>query len=162
MVSKLRRSRDRETLPLVASGARHAALLLPALVLVVAALVLTDYCRRILAESAQAVPAGLDQFTLALVLGGFLLASAALVVVQAARVATRLEGPERRLIEALRRMRGGDLAFRVHLRRGDPLTGVARECNELLDWLNQNPPAGAQVGGDIVEVAHEHLEEVAP
>lgn len=162
MVSNLRRTRDREALPLAAAGMRHAALLLPAIVVVITALVLTDFCRQILVESTQSVPAGLDQVTLSFVLGGFLLASAALVVVQASRVANRLEGPERRLIQALRRMRAGDLSFRVHLRRGDPLVGVARECNELLDWLNANPPVGARVGGDIVEVAPEQLEEVGP
>lgn len=141
---------------------RHAALWLPALVIVVTSLVLTDYCRQLLNDAKQAAPGALDGFTLSFVLGGFVLASAALVMVQASRIASRVEGPERRLIQALRRMRGGDLSFRVHLRRGDPLTAVARECNELLDWLNANPPAGARVGGDIVDVAHEQIEEVAP
>jgi nitrogen fixation/metabolism regulation signal transduction histidine kinase len=144
------------------TGIRHAALLLPALVIVITSLVLTDYCRQMLSDAKHAASGAMDGFTLTFVLGGFVLASAALVMVQASRIANRVEGPERRLIQALRRMRGGDLSFRVHLRRGDPLAGVARECNELLDWLNANPPVGARVGGDIVDVGHERLTEVAP
>jgi hypothetical protein len=34
------------------------------------------------------------------------------------------------------------------------LTGLARDCNELLDWLNQNPPSGAHTGNDVHELAH--------
>lgn len=161
MLSKLRRTNDLDV-PLVSAGIRHAALWLPALVIVVASLALADHCRQLLADAGRAAPAALDSVTLSLVLGGFVLASAALVMVQAGRMAVRVEGPERRLIQALRRMRSGDLSFRVNLRRGDPLVGVARECNELLDWLNANPPAGARVGGDIVEVEDEGVVEVGP
>ncbi len=160
MASKLRRTNDLDVLPLVSAGMRHAALWMPAAVIVIASLVLTDYCGRLLAEAGKATPVSMDIFTLLLMLGGFVLASAALVMVQATRVAGRVEGPERRLIQALRRMRHGDLSFRVDLRRGDPLAAVARECNELLDWLNANPPVGVQIGGDIVEV--EDSVEVGP
>jgi hypothetical protein len=162
MLSNLRRTRDHEAQPLASACLRHGALLLPALMVVVASLVLADYCRQLLAGAALAAPVAVDRFTVSLLVGGFLLASAALVMVQAGRIAGRLEGPERRLVQALRRMREGDLSFRVHLRRGDPLASVARECNELLDWLNANPPVGARVGGDIVEVEDEQLVEVAP
>jgi methyl-accepting chemotaxis protein len=162
MASHLRRSRAQEVLPLATVGLRHVALLLPVGVILVTSLVLTDYCRQLLATAGQAAPVLVDHITVTLVLGGFLLAAAALVVVQAGRVAARVEGPERRLVQALRRMRDGDLTFRVHLRRGDPLGGVARECNELLDWLNAHPPVGARVGGDIVEVEEDRVAEVAP
>lgn len=162
MASQLRRSRDQEVLPLAAAGLRHAALLLPVVVILLTSLVLTDYCHQLLATAGQAAPVLVDRLTVSLVLGAFLLAAAALVVVQAARVAARVDGPERRLVDALRRMRDGDLTFRVHLRRGDPLGGVARECNELLDWLNAHPPVGARVGGDIVDVEDDRVAEVAP
>ena len=69
------------------------------------------------------------------------------------RLAGRVAGPEYRLRRALQRIRTGDLGFRVNLRRGDLLAGLAQECNELLDWLNANPPRGAHTGTDIVEVA---------
>jgi hypothetical protein len=74
----------------------------------------------------------------------------AIVVSQGLRIAHRLAGPEQRLRLALRRIRSGDLAFRVQLRSGDLLTGLAAECNALLDWLNHNPPGGSRVDGDVV------------
>lgn len=82
----------------------------------------------------------------------FVVASAVVVVFQSLHVANRVVGPEQRIVQSLRRMRHGDLAFRVHLRRGDLLTPVARECNELLEWLNENPPPGASVGSDVVRM----------
>jgi hypothetical protein len=113
---------------------------------------LTGYCSHLLAEaeSGRAAPIG----TAALYVGAgcFLLASVAVVLLQAARVCHRVAGPEYRLRAALARIRSGDLTFRVHLRRGDLLTGLADECNELLEWLNRNPPSGATTGSDVVEV----------
>ena len=71
------------------------------------------------------------------------------------RVARRFEDPEREVWLALRRIRSGDVAFRVSRRRGDPLAGVVRECNELIEWLNVQAPAGMLTGGDIVDVEME-------
>jgi nitrogen fixation/metabolism regulation signal transduction histidine kinase len=84
-----------------------------------------------------------------------LLVACLVVVVQGTRMAYRVAGPEHRLIQSLRRVRKGDLAFRVSLRRGDLLSGLAQECNELLDYLNTNPPSGAKTGTDVVDVAFE-------
>lgn len=81
-----------------------------------------------------------------------LAAACLVVVVHGMRTAHRVAGPEYRLIQSLRRVRRGDLAFRVSLRRGDLLTDLAQECNALIDWLNQNPPRGATTGNDVVEV----------
>lgn len=92
----------------------------------------------------------------------FLVTVVAVVLAQGLRMAERVAGPEHRLRAALQRIRSGDVGFRVALRRGDPLQELARECNELLDWLNHNPPAGARTGTDIVDVDAEELEEVAP
>ena len=39
-------------------------------------------------------------------------------------------------------MRTGEWDFRVRLRRGDYLGEIADELNELLEWLESNPPAG--------------------
>jgi hypothetical protein len=97
-----------------------------------------------------------------------LIVSCLVVVVFGARTAHRLAGPEHRLIQSLRRVRKGDLAFRVSLRRGDLLTGLAQECNALLDYLNANPPTGAVTGNDLVDIAFEEevrestLEEARP
>lgn len=84
-------------------------------------------------------------------------ASCVVVVFQSLHVANRVAGPERRLAQAMQRIRSGDLSFRIHLRRGDLLTPLARECNELLEWLNANPPVGAEVGSDVVRVDTDDL-----
>lgn len=78
--------------------------------------------------------------------------SLVVAVFQTVHAANRVAGPEQRLMQSMQRIRRGDLAFRVHLRNGDLLAPLARECNELLDWLNRNPPAGATVGSDVVAV----------
>ena len=36
------------------------------------------------------------------------------------------------------------------------------ERNELLDWLNENPPQGARTGGDIIEIEAEREERAEP
>lgn len=92
--------------------------------------------------------------------GAFLFAVGVTAMVHTARLAERVAGPEHRLIESLRRLRSGDLAFRVHLRRGDLLTELAAECNEVLEWLNRNPPHGARTGFDVYEV--DNMEAEAP
>jgi hypothetical protein len=48
------------------------------------------------------------------------------------------------------------------LRRGDLLTGLAEECNALLDWLNENPPRGVATGSDVVQVAVSRSVRSAP
>jgi hypothetical protein len=79
------------------------------------------------------------------------LAAGALLVMQQQRLQQHWRGPEQRLCGALQRIRQGDLAFRVTLRRGDPLQPLAEECNELLEWLNHNPPpAASRTGSDLV------------
>jgi hypothetical protein len=92
----------------------------------------------------------------------FLLAATAVVVVQTLRVSRRVSAPELRLIQSLRRIRSGDLAFRVHLRRGDLLTDLASECNALIDHLNANPPVGSLTGTDLLEIGAIDGELVEP
>ncbi len=120
--------------------------------MLVSVVALTLYCRSLLLEAAAGRAVAIDDGALLVVVGGFFLASASVVVLQSVRMSNRVAGPEFRLQKAMRRIREGDVAFRITLRRGDLLTGLASECNELLDWLNQNPPNGAQTGSDIVEV----------
>jgi len=79
------------------------------------------------------------------------LAGLSLLWMQQQRLRRHLLGPQQRLCGALQRIRQGDLAFRVTLRKGDPLGPLADECNELLDWLNRNPPlAASRIGSDLV------------
>jgi len=89
---------------------------------------------------------------LAISLVVFVSSALAVVGAEVRSVAHRFERPEQQVRLALQRIRQGDVGFRVSLRRGESLAGVAFECNELLDWLNVNPPAGVQTGGDIVDL----------
>lgn len=83
-------------------------------------------------------------------LGGLCGLGVAIVLIQGLRLAHRVAGPEHRLCLALRRIRSGDLDFRVQLRSGDLLTELAAECNALLDWLGHNPPGGSCASQDVV------------
>lgn len=125
---------------------------LPVAAITAAVGLMTLVCRQLLAEATagDAVPA----LELPFYAGGacFLLAAVAVVVVQSMRIAGRVSGPEFRLVQSLQRIRSGDLAFRVHLRKGDLLADLAHECNVLLDWLNANPPVGSRTGSDLFEV----------
>ncbi len=159
----------RRTLPSGADEGRlvRLALVVPLVLMLLSVAGLTLCCGALLQEAAAGRPAEVADFVVYLAAGAFLLAGAAVVAVQSMRVAARVAGPEHRLRLALRRIRAGDLGFRVHLRRGDLLGGLAVECNQLLDWLNQNPPGAVRRGSDLVDVDgvgedHAAEEEVAP
>ncbi len=123
---------------------------LPGSVIAASLLALIGYCSTLLRAAATggAVETAGAGFWLAV--GGFFVASATVVVMQAVRLARRVAGPESSLQRALQRIRTHDIGFRVALRRGDLLTDLARECNELLEWLNENPPPGVRTGSDVV------------
>jgi hypothetical protein len=116
------------------------------------------YCHAVLTAAADGrePPIGGASFWLAVV--AFFAAAAGAIVLQCVRLASRVAGPEYRLRRAMQRIRGHDVGFRVSLRRGDLLSGLARECNDLLDWLNENPPEGVRTGGDVVEIEAEREE----
>lgn len=107
-------------------------------------------CVRLLREAERGIE--LDPQLLVVSVSAFFLCAAAMTVVQKRRLMQRIRGPEQRLCEAMARMRSGDLAFRVHLRRGDHLSQTAAELNLLLDWLNENGPADARRGGDLIDM----------
>jgi sensor histidine kinase YesM len=89
---------------------------------------------------------------LVLAVVGFCLSCSMVVFSYAYRLMSRLIGPSYRLIDAMKRVRTGDIGFRVHLRRGDMLIDIANEFNRLLDWLNTNPPCDVTMGSDVVDV----------
>lgn len=138
------------------------AVVVPGLAMLVSVLALALYCRSLLAEAAAGRAVAVGEIGLWFVVGGFLAACACVVTLQSVRLANRVAGPEYRLRRALQRIRSGDVGFRIALRRGDLLGGLARECNDLLDWLNENPPSGARTGSDIVEVAAVPAEDAQP
>lgn len=138
------------------------AVAVPATAMLATLIVLALYCRSLLSAAADGRTVIVGELGFWFVIGGFLAACACVVTLQSVRLATRVAGPEYRLRRALQRIRSGDVAFRIALRRGDLLGGLARECNDLLDWLNENPPQGARTGSDIVEVAAVAVEEPQP
>jgi hypothetical protein len=155
MMSIPRAQSRRQTLvPSTGGGSPLAriVLLIPALGLVAAVLVLVFVWRGMFADAVAGRPAALGEAPLVWTLALFVLTSAGVLVVQAGHGAARVAGPEYRLRQALRRIRGGDFAFRVQLRRGDPLGGLASECNLLLDWLAERAPERARIADDVVDL----------
>ena len=132
-------------------SSRHLALrLLPIVALCITAIAFAGHCLVLMQSVARddhASPFGFWPAAAA-----FIACVLLVVILEVARIGKRFEQPERLLRRAMQRMRGGDVGFRVTAKRGEPLGGLVRECNELLEWLNANPPAGARVGGDIVEL----------
>jgi hypothetical protein len=81
------------------------ALAAPLVVLLLVVVLLTWYCRTLLVDAAAGRAVVIGDLPLVLLAGGFLLASAAVVVAQSVRVAGRVAGPEYRLRQALQRIR---------------------------------------------------------
>lgn len=116
--------------------------LAPALLLTALAVFTAIYCTWVMDEALATdadVPNTMPLFYLVLgfeLLGGFFL------LFHSLRASHRVAGPAYRICKSLERIRSGDLAFTVNLRKGDHLTEVRDELNRLLDWLNDNPPPG--------------------
>lgn len=128
------------------------SVVVPCAAMLVGLAALVSYCRSLLQDAAAGREVVVGEWGFWLSVGGFLAMSMAVFLLQVVRLANRVAGPEHRLQRSLQRIRSGDLGFRITLRRGDLLTGLAKECNELIEWLNVNPPAGARTGGDVVEI----------
>lgn len=133
-------------------GPRAIGVMFPLVVLAAAVVMLTLFCHHLLVAAADGEAVEVGTLPLYVAACCFLLAAGAVVVLQSIRVAQRVAGPEYRLIQSLRRIRAGDVSFRIHLRRSELLHELAAECNALLDWLNHNPPVGARTGTDVFEV----------
>ena len=129
-----------------------AVSLVPTIGLALACVIVAVFCRRLLGEAMRADAQLPSLVPLFLSLLGFVIVSAIVVVLQALRFSHRIAGPAYRLLKSMERLRSGDLAFRVHLRKGDHLVELADELNRVLDYLNEHPPRGATTGSDIVEV----------
>ena len=69
---------------------------------------------------------------------------AILVIRQATMFSHRVAGPSLRITASMRRIREGDIGFRVKLRKSDLNSEIAEELNLLLDWMNEEPPASAE------------------
>jgi methyl-accepting chemotaxis protein len=85
-------------------------------------------------DMTGALPFGVGMFFALLVFAGT-------VVVQALRVSHRVEGSAYRIVKSMQRIRQGDLAFTVKLRKKDHLQEVADELNELMAWIRTQLPS---------------------
>lgn len=117
------------------------AVAMPTVAMFVSVVALVVYCRALLQDAAAGREVVVGEAGFWLSVGGFLLTSLVVFVFQVARMAARVAGPEFRLKRSLQRIRSGDLGFRVELRRGDLLGGLAEECNLLVDWLSKQSQA---------------------
>jgi len=79
------------------------------------------------------------------------------LLVEVANIVRRFRRPEQQVRLAMQRIRAGDVGFRIARRRGEPLGRLVHECNDLLEWLNRNPPDGARVDRDVFELDADDL-----
>ena len=131
---------------------RRLAFAMPTVAMFVSVVALAVYCRALLQDAAAGREVVVGEAGFWLSVGGFLLTSLVVFVFQVARMAARVAGPEFRLRRSLQRIRSGDLGFRVELRRGDLLGGLAEECNLLVDWLakqSQAAPTDRRGPGEV-------------
>lgn len=128
------------------------AVAMPTVAMFVSVVALVVYCRALLQDAAAGREVVVGEAGFWLSVGGFLLTSLVVFVFQVARMAARVAGPEFRLRRSLQRIRSGDLGFRVELRRGDLLGGLAEECNLLVEWLARQSHAAQPERREAAEV----------
>ena len=117
--------------------------LLPALGLSGLMLLVAYFCHQLSLEVMTADIELTNVVPLYLSVAGFVMLSGVFLFYNSVMFSHRIAGPSYRLCESMKRIRGGDVDFRVQLRDGDHLGEVGAELNRLLDYLNENPPAGA-------------------
>jgi methyl-accepting chemotaxis protein len=100
------------------------------------------FCNNLYNEAVQ-LQVHLDGLMpLFLAVSGFVLVSGFFMISNALMISHRIAGPSYRLAKSMEQIRDGDIAFQVNLRKGDHLTDLRDELNQLLDVLNDNPPPG--------------------
>lgn len=116
--------------------------LIPGAALIGVAILTAIYASRITREALATDSDLPDVMPLFYLVIAFEVVAGFIMVINSLRVSHTVAGPAYRICKSIERIRGGDLAFKVTLRKGDHLTEVRDEMNKLLDWLNENPPAG--------------------
>ena len=119
-----------------------AVALLPSLSLAVAAMIIAVFCRKLLGEASRLEAVLPSLLPLFLSILGFMVLSGLIVFHQAVTFSNKVWGPCYRLMVAFNQVKAGDLDCRIKLRDGDHLTEVTDAFNELVDWLDEHPPAG--------------------
>ena len=116
--------------------------LLPGIVLAGIAVFTAVYVTRVM-NHATATDAELpDLMPLFYLVIVFELLAAVFLLANSLKASHLVAGPAYRICKSLERIRSGDLAFEVKLRKGDHLTEIQDELNQLIDWLNEHPPMG--------------------
>lgn len=64
------------------------------------------------------------------------------LVTNSVKISHLVAGPAFRICQSIKQIRGGNIGFKIALRKGDFLTEIRDELNLLLDTLNENPPSG--------------------
>ena len=72
----------------------------------------------------------------------FVLVSTVFLVSNSVKISHLVAGPAFRLCQSIKQIRGGNIGFKIALRKGDFLTEIRDELNLLFDTLNENPPSG--------------------
>lgn len=116
--------------------------LFPAVALGIIAVVTGIWCSNALEQAIAADRDMPNLMPLVYTVISFEVLAAVFLLLNSLRVSHRVAGPAYRIRKSLERIRQGDVAFAVKLRTDDHLTDVAEELNLVLDWLNENPPAG--------------------
>ena len=116
--------------------------LFPTLALAATTILLAVFCQKLTDEALLADIELPSLVPLLITVMGFVLVSVMFLLYNALKISHRIAGPIYRICKCIQRIRGGDIGFEITLRDGDHLEEVRDELNQLLTWLNENPPEG--------------------
>ena len=115
---------------------------LPAVGLSLMVMLVTVFCNQLYRQSLVA-QAELDALIpLLLSVSGLSFVTIVFIAWSAFRLSHRIAGPMYRICTSLERIAEGDVSFRIKLRKGDHLMDIEAGLNDVLDRLNETPPAG--------------------
>ena len=129
--------------------------LFPTLALAATTVLLAVFCQKLTDEALVAdieLPSLVPLLMTTMV---FVFVSVLFLLYNALKISHRIAGPIYNICRCLKRMREGDIGFKVTLRQGDHLEEIRDELNLVLDWLNENPPAGATTRASVEAKAQE-------
>ena len=134
--------------------------LFPTLALAATTILLAVFCQKLTDEALLADIELPSLVPLLITVMGFVLVSVMFLLYNALKISHRIAGPIYRICKCIQRIRSGDVGFEITLRDGDHLEEVRDELNQLLDWLNDNPPAGVRTRSS--NGSRETMSEPAP
>ena len=143
-MKKVDRRRTKRVNPLLQGRLVRDIVLVPCLALAGLAMVVIYLAAQVAGEATRSDAALPSLVPLLYSVTGFVMCAALFIVLRARRTAFHVAGPVYRFSETMKRIRTGDVRFRIALRKGDVLGGLADEINETLAWLEAHPPEGAR------------------